>query len=104
MAADGMTTLRSNHGPKDTMDRLEAAVKARGIAVGAGRSRERERLQPAHEEVAAGFAVVGERKGRAAAALEGADPRQLIECGEQARAVQSRHHPKISNSSMLPRP
>ncbi len=33
MAADGLTTLRSNQGPKDTMDRLETAVKARGMAI-----------------------------------------------------------------------
>ena len=33
MAADGLTTLRSNHDPKDTMTRLEAAVKARGLTV-----------------------------------------------------------------------
>lgn len=31
MAIDGLTTLRSNHGPKDTMDRLEAAVTTRGM-------------------------------------------------------------------------
>ena len=33
MAADGLTTLRSNYGPKDTMNRLEAAVKAKGLSV-----------------------------------------------------------------------
>jgi uncharacterized protein (DUF302 family) len=33
MAADGLTTLRSNHDPKDTMNRLEAAVKTRGLTV-----------------------------------------------------------------------
>ena len=33
MAIDGLTTLRSNHGPKDTMDRLEAAVKTRGMTI-----------------------------------------------------------------------
>jgi uncharacterized protein (DUF302 family) len=33
MAASGLTTLPSSHGPKDTMDRLEAAVKARGMTV-----------------------------------------------------------------------
>ena len=33
MATDGLTTLQSSYGPKDTMDRLEAAVKARGMAV-----------------------------------------------------------------------
>jgi uncharacterized protein (DUF302 family) len=33
MAVDGLTTIRSNHGPKDTMDRIEAEVKARGMSV-----------------------------------------------------------------------
>src|SRR5712671_3293649 len=33
MAAQGLTTLPSSHGPKDTMDRLEAAVKAKGMMV-----------------------------------------------------------------------
>jgi uncharacterized protein (DUF302 family) len=33
MAADGLTTLPSSHGPKDTMDRLEAEVKAKGMTV-----------------------------------------------------------------------
>jgi uncharacterized protein (DUF302 family) len=33
MAADGLTTMRSSHGPKDTIDRLEAAVKAKGMTV-----------------------------------------------------------------------
>ncbi len=33
MAADGLTTLRSSYGPGDTMDRLEAEVKARGMTV-----------------------------------------------------------------------
>jgi len=33
MAVDGLTTIRSSHGPKDTMDRIEAAVKARGMNV-----------------------------------------------------------------------
>jgi uncharacterized protein (DUF302 family) len=33
MAVDGLTTLRSNHGPRDTMDRLEAAVTTRGMTV-----------------------------------------------------------------------
>jgi uncharacterized protein (DUF302 family) len=31
--ADGLTTLKSSHGPQDTMNRLEAAVKARGMTV-----------------------------------------------------------------------
>jgi uncharacterized protein (DUF302 family) len=31
MTVDGLMTLRSNHGPKDTMDRLEAAVTTRGM-------------------------------------------------------------------------
>ena len=33
MAADGLTTMRSNYGPKDTMNRLEAEVKAKGFSV-----------------------------------------------------------------------
>jgi uncharacterized protein (DUF302 family) len=33
MAVDGRTTLRSNYGPKDTMNRLEAEVKTRGMTV-----------------------------------------------------------------------
>ena len=33
MAADGLTTIRSSHGPKDTMNMLEAEVKARGMTV-----------------------------------------------------------------------
>ena len=33
MAADGLTTLRSSYGPKDTMTRLEAEVTARGMTV-----------------------------------------------------------------------
>jgi uncharacterized protein (DUF302 family) len=33
MAVDGLTTIRSSHGPKDTMDGLEAEVKARGLTI-----------------------------------------------------------------------
>jgi uncharacterized protein (DUF302 family) len=33
MAVDGLTTIASKHGPKETMDRLEAAVKAKGMTV-----------------------------------------------------------------------
>jgi uncharacterized protein (DUF302 family) len=33
MAVQGLTTLKSSHGPQDTMNRLEAAVKARGMTV-----------------------------------------------------------------------
>jgi uncharacterized protein (DUF302 family) len=33
MAVDGLTTLPSSHGPKETMDRLEAEVKAKGMTV-----------------------------------------------------------------------
>jgi uncharacterized protein (DUF302 family) len=33
MAVQGLTTLKSSHGPRDTMNRLEAAVKARGMTV-----------------------------------------------------------------------
>src|ERR1700682_3024709 len=33
MAAEGLTTLPSGFGPRETMDRLEAEVKARGMTV-----------------------------------------------------------------------
>jgi uncharacterized protein (DUF302 family) len=33
MAADGLTTLPSNFGPKQTMDRLEAEIKAKGMTI-----------------------------------------------------------------------
>jgi len=47
MAADGLITLRSSYGPKDTMTKLEAAVKAKGLTVFA------------HIDHAAGAAEVG---------------------------------------------
>lgn len=33
MAADGLTTIRSSFGAQDTMNRLETAVKAKGMTV-----------------------------------------------------------------------
>jgi uncharacterized protein (DUF302 family) len=33
MAAQGLLTIQSSYGPKDTMDRLEAEVKAKGMTV-----------------------------------------------------------------------
>jgi len=33
MAAQGLTTIKSGHGPQDTMNRLEAAVTAKGLTV-----------------------------------------------------------------------
>jgi uncharacterized protein (DUF302 family) len=33
MAADGLTTIPSSYGPKDTMNRLEAAVNAKGMTI-----------------------------------------------------------------------
>jgi uncharacterized protein (DUF302 family) len=33
MAADGLITLRSSYGPKETMNRLETEVKAKGLTV-----------------------------------------------------------------------
>lgn len=33
MAAEGLTTIKSNYSPKETMDRLEAAVKSKGLIV-----------------------------------------------------------------------
>ncbi|PIT05550.1 hypothetical protein TSA1_36055 [Bradyrhizobium nitroreducens] len=47
MAADGLITIRSGFGPEDTMKRLEAEVKAKGLTVFA------------HIDHAAGAAAVG---------------------------------------------
>jgi uncharacterized protein (DUF302 family) len=33
MAADGLITIRSSYGPKETMNRLEAEVKTKGLTV-----------------------------------------------------------------------
>jgi uncharacterized protein (DUF302 family) len=33
MAADGLISIRSSYGPKDTMDRLEAEVKAKDLTI-----------------------------------------------------------------------
>jgi len=33
MAVEGLITLQSNYGPKDTMDRLEAEVKSKSLTV-----------------------------------------------------------------------
>jgi uncharacterized protein (DUF302 family) len=33
MATDGLTTLKSSYGPKETMDRLETEVKVKGLTV-----------------------------------------------------------------------
>ncbi len=33
MAADGLTTVPSKYGPKETMDRLEADIRAKGMTV-----------------------------------------------------------------------
>jgi uncharacterized protein (DUF302 family) len=33
MAVDGLTTIASNYGPKETMDRLEAEIKAKSMTV-----------------------------------------------------------------------
>jgi len=50
MAVDGLTTMRSSHGPKDTMDRLEADVKARGLTIFA-------RIDHAEGAIAAGLSL-----------------------------------------------
>jgi uncharacterized protein (DUF302 family) len=47
MAADGLITLRSGHGPEDTMNRFESAVRSRGMTVFA------------HVDHAAGAAAAG---------------------------------------------
>jgi uncharacterized protein (DUF302 family) len=50
MAAQGLTTIRSSHGPKETMDRLEAEVRAKGMTVFA-------RIDHAAGAVAAGLSL-----------------------------------------------
>jgi uncharacterized protein (DUF302 family) len=50
MAVDGLTTIRSSHGPKDTMDGLEAEVKARGLTIFA-------RIDHAAGAIAAGLSL-----------------------------------------------
>ena len=47
MTADGLITIRSNYGPKETMDRLESEVKGKGLTVFA------------HVDHAAGATAVG---------------------------------------------
>ena len=47
MAADGLITVRSNYGPKETMEKLEAEVKTKGLTVFA------------HVDHAAGAVAVG---------------------------------------------
>jgi uncharacterized protein (DUF302 family) len=47
VAADGLTTIRSNAGPQEAVNRLEAAVKAKGMTVFA------------HVDHAAGAATAG---------------------------------------------
>ena len=47
MAQEGITTIKSNYGPKETMDRLEAGVRSKGLTVFA------------HIDHAAGAAQVG---------------------------------------------
>jgi uncharacterized protein (DUF302 family) len=47
MAADGLITIESRHGPEETMNRFEAEVRARGMTVFA------------HIDHAAGAAAVG---------------------------------------------
>jgi len=50
MAVDGLTSLRSSNSPRDTMNRLEAEVKARGMTVFA-------RIDHAAGAAAAGLAL-----------------------------------------------
>ncbi len=87
MAADGLTTLRSSYGPHDTMNRLEAEVKAHGMTVfaridhaagaaGAGLS-----LQPTAEVKAHGmtvFARIDHAAGAAGAGLS-LQPTEVLE-------------------------
>jgi uncharacterized protein (DUF302 family) len=51
MATDGLTTVASHFGPKETLDRLEADVKAKGLTVFA-------RIDHAAEATAAGMTLL----------------------------------------------
>jgi uncharacterized protein (DUF302 family) len=63
MAADGLVTLQSNYAPKETMKRLEAEVRARGLTVfaridhAAGAAEVRLSLRPTE------LLIVGNAKG-----------------------------------------
>jgi uncharacterized protein (DUF302 family) len=46
MMPDGLTTVASGHGPKETMDRLAAAVTARGMTILARIDHARPRPRP----------------------------------------------------------
>jgi len=50
MTAQGLTTIKSSHGPRETMDRLAAAVTAKGLTVFA-------RIDHAAGATAAGLAL-----------------------------------------------
>jgi uncharacterized protein (DUF302 family) len=50
MAAQGLTTIPSSYGPKDTMDRLEAEVRTKGMTVFA-------RIDHAAGAIAAGLSL-----------------------------------------------
>ena len=58
--------IDGRHAADDVADRVDADVEA-------------EILHPRHDEIAAGTVVVGERQAGAAAALDGADLRQIGE-------------------------
>jgi hypothetical protein len=60
MTVQGLTTIRSGFGPQDTMNRLEAAGKAKGLTVQRWDDRKISRLGSLH---------LTEQFGRAAAGL-----------------------------------
>ena len=70
---------------------LAAGAQADHVADGVDADVEPERLHPAHDQVAAGLVVVGERQPRAAAALDGADSRQFVQGAEQAPFIEPQH-------------
>jgi uncharacterized protein (DUF302 family) len=85
MAADGLITIKSSFGPEETMKRLEAEVRAKGMTVFA------------HVDHAAGAAAVGlPLKGlvwqddKGTTWLSYNDPAHLVQrhgAGEQAKAA-----------------
>ncbi len=69
-----------------------AGAQAHHVADGVDPDIEARRLHPAHDQIAPCLVLVGERQPRATAALDGADPTQLLQRTQQALVVDSQTH------------
>src|SRR5260370_12037776 len=63
MAADGLTTIPSSHRPKDTMNRLEVEVKAKGMTVFARIDHAAVAAAAGHSPQASQAPILCQRKG-----------------------------------------